>query len=118
MHEMSIVVSLMEQLERIAAEQGLVQIAAVEVVCGELKQVVPEAFIAAFEAVTEGTVAHGASLELVEEPMRALCGACETRYEPAIDDFQCPHCGAAEPEIIAGGDIVLRSVVGDVREQT
>lgn len=110
MHEMSIATSLMDQLERLAEEQAVVRITEVEVVCGVMQQIVPEALQLAFEAVSADTVAAGAVLTIVEEGLVARCQSCGRQYEPAIDDFRCPACGTANPELLAGRDIVLRSV--------
>ncbi|MCK4341101.1 MAG: hydrogenase maturation nickel metallochaperone HypA [Phycisphaerae bacterium] len=117
MHEMSIAADMMDQLLRIADEQHAVRIVEVEVICGEMQQVVPEALQLAFEAVTVDTPAAGATLKLSEERMVANCRSCGQRFEPAIDDFLCPHCSAADAELIAGQDIVLKSVVCEIEDE-
>lgn len=117
MHEMSIATSLMEQLLRVAQEQRAIRITEVEVVCGAMQLVVPEALKLAFEAVTAETVAAGAELKLVEERLMANCRACGTRFEPAIDNYLCPQCRVADVDIVAGKDIVLKSVVCQTEER-
>jgi hydrogenase nickel incorporation protein HypA/HybF len=108
---MGIATSLMEQLERIAAAERAVRIVEVEVVCGVMQQVVPEALQLAFEAVTAGTLAEGAALAIKEEAMAARCRVCGRTYAPRIDDYLCPECGQADAELTAGQDIILKSVV-------
>lgn len=117
MHELSLATSLSTQLLRIAAEQRATRIVAVEVVCGEMQQVVPEALRLAFEVVMEGTVAAGAELTITEERLAARCRACGHHYHPTIVDFLCPACQAADAELIGGRDIVLKSVVCETAEQ-
>lgn len=111
MHEMSIAVSLMEQLRPIADEQGATRIVQVELRCGVMQQVVPEALQLAFEAASAGTPAEGATLTIEEEDLVASCRSCGERFEAAIDDFSCPRCRLADVELVAGQDIVLKSVV-------
>ncbi len=117
MHEMSLASSLITQLEQIAIEQNAVRIVEIDLVCGEMQQVVPEAMVLAFEAVAEGTVAEGARLHLSEQRLAAVCRSCGQRYKPEIDNFLCPHCAHADAEIVAGRDIVLQSVVCDTQDE-
>ncbi len=110
MHEMAIAVALVEQLERLAAEHHATRIERVEVRCGVLRQVVPDALRIAFEAASAGTPAAGAELVVSEEALVARCRECGREYAAAIDDYACPQCRAANVELVAGHDIVLRTV--------
>lgn len=114
MHEMSIAVSLLDQLQRIATDNQVARIVKLEVRCGALQQVVPDALTAAFAAAAEGTAADGAELRIVEVPLAGRCRACGAEYAPQIDDFRCPTCHAADVELTAGEDIVLQSVICEV----
>lgn len=111
MHEMSLALSLMDELLRIAAQQGAVKIIEVDVECGVLQQVVPEALQVAFEAASVATIAADATLRIREVPVAARCRLCGHEYGAALDDYLCPRCAQADVEIVAGRDLVLRSVV-------
>ncbi len=111
MHEMSLAANLMDQLLRIAAEHQAVRVLEVEVHCGVAQQVVPEALQLAFEALSQGTVAAGARLNIVEQGLVAECRTCGERFEAAIDDYRCPRCQVADVDLLAGREIILRSVV-------
>ncbi len=113
MHEMSIAVDMIGQIERIAAEHGVSRIERIELEVGILRLVVPEALQDAFAAVAAGTVAEGAELAMVETPARARCGACGVEYTVGVEDYLCPHCGQAAGQILAGNDIIIKSLVGD-----
>lgn len=117
MHEMAIADNLMDQLLRIAEQQHAIRIVEVEVQCGVMQQVVPEALQLAFEALSAKTPAAGATLTIVEEPMAATCRACGRHYEPAVDNFRCPGCQQADAELVAGQDIVLKTVVCETEDQ-
>ena len=110
MHEMSIAVELMRQLEGIAAENEVDRIEEITVTTGAMRQVVPEALALAFAAVSEGTCAQGATLYLEVAPMVAECRACSCRFEPELDVFLCPQCHAADANIVEGDDIILKSI--------
>lgn len=111
MHELSIAHSLAEQVARIARENRAVRVLEVEVHCGVMRQVVPEALAVAFEAVTAETVAAGAQLRIVEEALTACCRPCGTSFAATIDNYLCPRCGQADVEVLTGRDIVLRTVI-------
>ena len=117
MHEMSIASALMEQLLRIAEEQRAARIAEVEVHCGVMQQIVPESLRFAFEALSAGTPAAGATLRIVEEGLVAQCRSCGERFEAAIGNYVCPKCPVADVEIVAGRDIVLRTVVCETEDK-
>lgn len=112
MHEMSVATTLLAQVLTSAEANRLTTIETVTVELGQLRLVVPEALGMAFAALATGTLAAGARLELHDIPAQARCRACGKSYAPGIDDFRCPACGRAEAEILAGDDIILRSLAG------
>ncbi|MGD8451164.1 MAG: hydrogenase maturation nickel metallochaperone HypA [Phycisphaerae bacterium] len=116
MHEMSIAMSLIDNLLTATTGHDVVRIEEVEVEVGVLQQIVPEALHMAFEAVTAGTLAEGARLRIREVPVEAECRACGKQFAAALDSYQCPQCGEADVRILAGKDIVLRTVVCQTQE--
>lgn len=118
MHEMSIATELLEQVLHVAKNHDAKIIESVDVSCGEQRMVVLEALHIAWEAVTEGTLAAGATLTLTEQAMAATCRLCFERFRPAIDDYRCPRCGEADVDIVEGNDIILQSVVCHAAEQS
>ena len=114
MHEMSIANAILfETFLAVGAHAGAaeLEVEQVEVTIGELQQVVGEALLMAWDAVTEGTPMHGARLVTTETDAEARCRQCGETFAPAIDDYLCPACGVANVEILAGNDIVLAAVV-------
>ena len=110
MHEMSIAMSLINQVLEVASRNNAQRVDEVMLEVGFLRQVVPEAMHMAWEAVTEDTPARGSVLTITEVPPEAKCRKCGTRFVPGIDTFLCPGCGQADVEITAGNDIVLKSM--------
>jgi hydrogenase nickel incorporation protein HypA/HybF len=111
MHEMSIAIALVEQLQRIAVEQRAARIVEIELECGVMRQVVPEALQLAFQAASADTAAAGAQLRISAQHVVAKCRECGTRFAPSLDDYRCPDCGQACVEVVSGQDILLKSVV-------
>ncbi|MDH7570367.1 MAG: hydrogenase maturation nickel metallochaperone HypA [Armatimonadota bacterium] len=117
MHEVSLAMEVVRQALEAAANAGASRVTAVQVELGVLRGVDPDAMEMAFTAVAAGTAAEGARLDLREIPARALCRQCGTEYAVAIDHYVCPRCQAADPRLLAGNDVVLRSVECEVPEE-
>jgi hydrogenase nickel incorporation protein HypA/HybF len=113
MHEMSIAESLMEQILDIAQANNMQKVAEVELDAGYLRQVIPEVMQEAFLAVTEGTIADGATLTINEIAPLAVCRKCKDEFMPQLDDFLCPQCRQADVDILKGDEIILKSLVGN-----
>ena len=110
MHEMSIAVELMRQLEQVAAEHNVERIEEFTVQTGAMWAIVPDSLELAFKAVAEGTCAEAAKMNLDIIPVSGRCRCCGRRFEPDIDSFLCKVCNQADVEIVEGNDITLKSV--------
>ncbi len=117
MHEMSIAEALVEQLVRIADENGMARIESVEIDVGAMQLVVPEALDLAFNLASEGTVAAGARLIQREMAVRAVCRSCGHEFAPEIGCYLCPECSLSDAAIVEGGEIVLRTVCGPEKSE-
>jgi len=110
MHEFSLANQIFIQLQEMAVSHNMAGISRVTIQAGRMRQIVPEALDAAFEAIVSGTVADGAALQLeIIEPL-VECRACGHRFAPETDSFQCAECGQADVDIVEGNDIIIRSV--------
>jgi len=104
-HELSLVASLFETLEAQAKAHGAARVSLVKLSVGELAGVVPELLESAFDTYKRGTIAGDARLEIEVVSVRFRCRACGG--EAFLDDTSCAACGARDPEIVAGRDLVL-----------
>ena len=96
MHEMSIVTSLLSLIDDELKKHQLETLLVVRVRHGSLANIVPEAMLFAFEALTQGGPFEGARLELEEEPvvLRCSCGTCFSPEQKRELLFApCPACG-------------------------
>lgn len=107
MHELA----LAESIVRIASERARGRrVVAVQVACGHLRQVVPDALAFAFELVALGSPVEGARLELREVPARVRCRACGG--ESGADGFPlaCAACGGFDVEVTAGEELIVEEL--------
>ena len=107
MHELSLMTSLMELIEREADRAGATRVQRVVVRVGSLSGVVPEFLESAFEYMNEGTAAQGAVFEVVSDPAQGRCPKCGHAYEMVEVVVECPSCGAVGVEVEGGQDVVL-----------
>jgi hydrogenase nickel incorporation protein HypA/HybF len=77
---------------------------------GDLAGVVPEALEFAFEALSPGTMAEGATFEIEKLPAICHCKQCDMDFEPEGYVYACPGCGALSWDIRQGRDLYLSSM--------
>lgn len=108
MHEMSIAMAVVEQIER-AEPSGTVE--SVRLQIGELAGVVPEALRFSFGLICEGTVLEGAELHIDAVPGRARCAPCATEWDTGMPPrLGCPSCGGTSAELVSGRELRIRGV--------
>ena len=110
MHELSIAVGLIEQVEALLDENQAALATRVCVRIGSLSGVEPEALRMAFPVAAEDGRVAADALEIECVPAKARCGACGRSYEPAFPFLACEHCGDADVEVLEGRDMTLISV--------
>ena len=111
MHEMSIIVSLLEQIDEIVKKNGVQKVESIEIETGELRLVIPEVMQEAFRSAKKGTVCENADLLITEVEVKVKCNKCKEEFSPKINDFLCPECHEADVKTIQGDDIILKAII-------
>jgi hydrogenase nickel incorporation protein HypA/HybF len=108
MHEFGIAEAVLDAVERRAAGRPVRQ---ARVRAGVLLRISEPALNQAFVAVAGGTVADGAHLDLVIEPVRLRCRSCEQTTTTSDELLAvCPECGGTDIDIEDGDGLVLESI--------
>lgn len=110
MHEMSLAESVLQIIEGMARSQDFKRVKAVWLEIGSLSCVESEALRFSFEAVTDGSIAHGARLEIVEMEGRGLCLKCSAEMALATRYEACPGCGSHEIRVTGGDAMRVREL--------
>ncbi|MFI8287991.1 hydrogenase maturation nickel metallochaperone HypA [Streptomyces sp. NPDC085614] len=112
MHEMSIAMAVVAQVEEAALAGGANAVTQVELQVGQLAGVVPDALAFSFELACAGTVLDGARLVTRSEPARARCGSCAHVWPVGMPpELRCTACGtAADVQLLAGRELRILSV--------
>ena len=110
MHEMSLAEGVLQLIEDAARKDPFKKVTAVWLEIGQLSGVEPEAMAFCFDAVTRGTVAEGARLEIIALPGQGRCLAC-ARTVPMTEMFgECPHCGDFPLQVTAGTEMRVKEL--------
>jgi len=101
MHEYSLVLALLEQVEAHVAAHPGAAVRRVELRVGDQAGVVPELLQTAFEVARERTPAARAELVIERVPARWACPRCARGLEEG-EPLVCATCG--EPARLVAGD--------------
>jgi hydrogenase nickel incorporation protein HypA/HybF len=110
MHEMSICLSVVQALKEQAKIHSYTRVKAVWLEIGPLAGVEPESLMFCFDAVTQGTLAENAKLEIVHTPLIAWCMTCSKNVNLGSRFDGCPECGGRELQITGGSELKIKSM--------
>lgn len=110
MHELSIMDSALNLALDQAQKAGATRVHAVRLRIGTLSGVVPEALQFAFEALTPGTLADGAALDIENVPARFWCHGCTREFQAHDFLAECPSCHQPSGDLRTGREMELASM--------
>ncbi|MBQ0826437.1 hydrogenase maturation nickel metallochaperone HypA [Streptomyces tagetis] len=111
MHEMSVALSVADQVEQAARAHGATGVERVRLDIGELAGVVPDSLHFCFELVCAGTLLDGAELLVRAVPGRASCTPCGREWATGMPpDLTCPGCRSAATALPAGRELTITEV--------
>lgn len=110
MHEMSLAEGVLQLVEETAMRENAQRVKLVVLEIGRLSSVEPEALRFCFEAVVDGSIAHGAVLEIVDVPSVGWCMPCGESV--AMDEVfgACPRCGSYQLQPTGGTEMRVREI--------
>jgi hydrogenase nickel incorporation protein HypA/HybF len=112
MHELSIAEDLTRIVLETARESGLKKVTEVNIIFGQMIQVVPDIFEFAFRECARGTVAQDARLNIEIRKVRMKCIRCGSYFDVQGNRFVC-NCGSSDLEIISGKELFIKSIEGE-----
>lgn len=107
MHEMSLCESIVQILEESAKQQGFEKVKRVWLEIGDLAGIELEAMRFSFDAVSKGTLADNASLEIIEVPGEAWCMQCSKSVSVKQRFDACPDCGSYQLQVVNGEEMKI-----------
>lgn len=107
MHELSVCLSLLQQVERVAAERGATSVVRIELEVGPLSGVEPDLLQHAWPLAAAGTVAEPAELSISASDLIVECSQCGARSAAKPNRLLCDACGDYRTRVVAGEDMTL-----------
>jgi len=113
MHELTMINQIFGLIEEVAKEHDIEKVTRVKLQVGELRQFIPSMLHFAFEAVSKGTVAQGAQLDIDYIPIKVRCKNCDNTFDVKEQTYICPICDGCDLDIVTGKEVILETVEGD-----
>ncbi len=110
MHELSLCEGVLQILEESARRQGFARVKCVRLEIGGLSGVEPEAMRFGFDAVTRGSLAEGAALEIIQVPGQAWCLPCARTVAVQQRFDACPDCGSYQLQVTGGEEMKVKEL--------
>ena len=110
MHELSVCLALMSQVNRIAGEHGARRVDRIVLNIGPLSGIEPALLKNAFPLAAAKTVAEEADLVIEEIPVRVECSTCGQETEAAVNRLVCGACGDFRTRVTSGEEMTLASL--------
>ena len=109
MHELSIALSMIEQVEEETAKHGGGAVETIYLRVGVLSGVDMHALRFAFELAREGTALAATRLEVEPIPLLVYCPQCAATHAPDLENITCPRCVTPEQKILMGKELEIRA---------
>ena len=110
MHEMSLAEGVLQVIEDAARANTYTRVRAVWLEIGRLAGVEVEALRFCFDAVTRGSLAEGARLEIVDTPGQGWCMRCSKAIALDALGGACPDCGSYQVQVTGGTDMRVKEL--------
>lgn len=110
MHELSIVMNIIEIAEENAKKANASVIMEIELDIGKQAGVVIEALEFAIESAKKGTMLENAKFIINEIPALARCTSCRNEYETEDLFSPCPKCSNPFSEIFQGRELKVKTL--------
>jgi hydrogenase nickel incorporation protein HypA/HybF len=111
MHELSIAISMIDQIVEESESRGGLAVEAVHLKLGIFSGVDKEALLFAYELACEGSPLQGSRLVIETIPLVIFCDACQKDRTPSsVYELSCPECGTPGQRIVTGREIEVASL--------
>lgn len=110
-HEMGILVHLIDQVERVVDREQVGRIVKLVLQIGELSSVVPRYMHYYYPAAIKGTILQGAELEIEEIPGVGRCHDCGQEFSVVQYRGRCPGCQSYEYKLLSGRELLIKELV-------
>jgi hydrogenase nickel incorporation protein HypA/HybF len=110
MHELSVCLSLMQQVEGIAREHNARRVTHITLRIGPLSGVEPALLRHSYPLATANTIAENAELIIEAADLVVRCSQCSSETTVVPNRLLCGTCGDFRTQVISGDELTLLRV--------
>ena len=111
MHELSIVLSIIDEIGEESEARDLHNIEVVHLKVGVFSGVDPDALLFAWELACDGTPFERSRLDIEIVPLVIQCAVCrQDRTPPSLYQLCCPECETPTETIVTGRELEVFSL--------
>ncbi len=112
MHELSVLVEVVRQIEEIAVQQKIDKIDSIVLQVGELSSIVPMFLTEYYPVVTlDKDIFKDSKLEIEMLPGEAQCDDCGEIFNVIENEGYCPKCRSFEKILLRGKEFFIKEIV-------
>jgi len=111
MHELSIVMSIIETAEQQVKQHQAYRVESIDLVIGDLAGVDSHALDFAWDAAVKNTVLQSAQRNVIHKEGLAKCIECDCEFHVKEIYDPCPLCGQHLVQIIQGRELQIKSMI-------
>jgi hydrogenase nickel incorporation protein HypA/HybF len=107
MHELSVCLSLLDQVRAIAAERGASRVTRIELKIGPLSGIERDLLLNAWPLASAGTLAVDAEIIVDESEVVVRCNTCGAESTAQPNRLVCGKCGDFRTVLQSGDEMIL-----------
>ncbi|MCT4545289.1 MAG: hydrogenase maturation nickel metallochaperone HypA [Vallitalea sp.] len=111
MHEITVLVGLIEMVEKAAISNNINEIDTVVIQIGEMSSIVPKYMMDYFPNAAEGSILENSKLKIEKIPANGLCHHCNKVFRIVKNKGKCPCCKADDWEMLSGMEFILKEII-------
>ena len=111
MHELSLVMGIIELAEQEAAERGALIVEEIVLNIGELSGVEMSSFDFAWDQAVKNTILDGTKRIINRIPGKGICLDCQTEFALHRYYDPCPNCGEHLIQVISGKEMKVKTLL-------
>lgn len=111
MHELGVVIEVVNRVEKIAIENNLTQVESIVLQIGELSSMIPKYIESCYPAAVSNTRLEKTKLEIEIIPGNGMCKQCNKVFNLKESNGVCPHCGSNAWELLSGKEFIIKEII-------
>ena len=110
MHELSVCLALMEQVQKIANEHNARRVDKIVLRIGPLSGIEVPLLKHAYPLAAANTIAEDAELIIESMPVRVKCTQCGAETQVPANRLLCGQCGDFRTRVVSGDEMLLANM--------